>query len=128
VPGATILIVEDNDDNVRIYSAILEHFGFAVVACRDGAEALSVARELQPSLILMDVALPSLDGWEATRRLKRDPTTAAIPIIALTALAYVEDEEMARTVGCDGYIRKPADPMSVAGAVQAMLRAAPPAN
>lgn len=123
---ATILLAEDNEDNLRIYSAILEHYGFAVACCRDGLEVLDVARRSRPALILMDIALPSLDGCEATRRLKQDPATAGIPIIALTAMAFAEDEARANAAGCDGYIRKPADPLMVVDAVQRMMRSAQP--
>jgi CheY-like chemotaxis protein len=109
----TVLLVEDNDDNLRIYSTFLEYSGYRVIEAVDGEAAIGAARTQSPAIIFMDVSLPKLDGWEATRRLKADPQTAGIPIVALTAHASAADEAKAFEVGCDGYIAKPAEPRIV---------------
>jgi len=106
----TILIVEDNEDNLMVYRTILEHVGYAVIEARDGEEGIARAREKHPDLILMDISIPRIDGWEATRRLKEDEETRDIPIIALTAHALEEDREKALRVGCDGDLAKPVEP------------------
>lgn len=108
-----ILIVEDDTDNRRIVVKVLSVEGYQVVEATDGIEALAQARAERPDLILMDLALPNMDGWEATRRLKSDPETRAIPVVALTAFAMRGDEEQARAAGCDDYIPKPARPVSI---------------
>jgi two-component system cell cycle response regulator DivK len=117
----TVLLVEDNEDNVSIYSTILTHSGYPVIVATDGEAAIAAAREHHPGLILMDVSIPKIDGWEATRRLKADPATADIPIVALTAHALASDRQMAHDVGCDGYIPKPADPVEVLAEVRRRL-------
>lgn len=109
----TILIVEDNEDNLMVYRTILEHVGYAVIEARDGEEGIARAREKHPDLILMDISIPRIDGWEATRRLKENEETRDIPIIALTAHALEEDREKALRVGCDGYLAKPVEPRRV---------------
>jgi len=114
----TVLLVEDNEDNLVIYCTILRHAGYTVVEARDGQAGIDAAHEKQPAIILMDVSIPLVDGWEATRRLKADPATAAIPIIALTAHALASDQQKAVDAGCDGYIAKPAEPRVVLAAVQ----------
>ena len=103
-----ILIVEDDTDNRRIVAKTLSVDGYEVIEATDGVQALAKARAERPDLILMDLALPNMDGWEATRRLKNDAETRAIPIVALTAVAMRGDEEQARAAGCDDYISKPA--------------------
>jgi CheY-like chemotaxis protein len=117
----TVLLVEDNEDNLAIYTTFLTHSGYSVIAANDGEAALVAARERRPGLILMDVSIPKIDGWEVTRRLKADPATADIVIVALTAHALASDREMARSVGCDGYISKPADPVDVLAEVRRRL-------
>jgi CheY-like chemotaxis protein len=117
----SVLLVEDNEDNLVIYSTILRHAGFAVLEARDGQTGIDIAKREHPSLILMDVSIPIVDGWEATRRLKADPTTSDIPIIALTAHALASDQRKAADVGCDGYIPKPAEPRVVLAAVKRQL-------
>ena len=104
-----ILVVEDNDNNRDMLTRRLQRKGFAVVAAGDGEEAQSVARAESPDLILMDMSLPVMDGWEATRRLKADPATKAIPVIALTAHAMAGDRDKALEAGCDDYDTKPID-------------------
>lgn len=112
-----ILLVEDNEDNVAIYRTLLEHLGHVVLVAADGEVGIRLARERNPDVILMDLSLPKVDGLHATRKLKADPRTAHIPVIALTAHALVGDEERAREAGCDGYFAKPIEPQRVAEAI-----------
>lgn len=108
-----ILVVEDDTDNRRIVARALAVEGYEVLEAVDGVQALARAQAEHPDLILMDLALPNMDGWEATRRLKSDAGTRAIPVVALTAIAMRGDEEQARAAGCDDYISKPARPMAI---------------
>jgi two-component system, cell cycle response regulator DivK len=108
-----ILLVEDNDDNMSVYRAILEYVGHVVLEARDGLEGLSEARQNHPDLILMDISIPKIDGFEVTRILKTDPDTSDIPIFALTAHAMDEDRARAWEVGCDGFLAKPVEPRRV---------------
>ena len=116
-----ILIVEDNLDNLAIYTTILEFKGFVVLSAVDGVKGLAMAREEKPDLILMDVSVPGIDGWQATRVLKADPETSGIPVVMLTAHALESDRRRAFAEGADGYIPKPADPMAVVDAVRRKL-------
>ena len=104
---AKILIVEDNEMNRDMLSRRLGRKGYDVLIATDGAEGVAIAAEIKPDIILMDMSLPVLDGWEATRQLKADPATQAIPIIALTAHAMASDREQALAAGCDDYDTKP---------------------
>ena len=104
---ATVLVVEDNAANMKLAKFLLESVGHTVVSATDAESGLTLARDGQPNLILMDIQLPRMDGLEATALLKRDEATRAIPVIALTALAMKGDEERIRSAGCDGYIAKP---------------------
>jgi two-component system cell cycle response regulator DivK len=104
---ARILVVEDNAANLKLATFLLESAGHTVISAPDAEVGLARAREEQPSLILMDIQLPGMDGLEATALLKRDVVTRDIPVIALTALAMKGDEERIRAAGCDGYIAKP---------------------
>ena len=117
----TVLLIEDNDDNLRIYSTILTYAGYRVLEATDGEAGLASARTAQPDLILMDVSIPKIDGWEATRILKADPATSSIPVIALTAHALASDRERADQIGFDGYISKPAEPRLVLAEVERRL-------
>jgi two-component system, cell cycle response regulator DivK len=103
-----ILIVEDVEYNRDLLVQILED-DYAVLTATDGASGIEAATRERPDLILMDLSLPGVDGWEATRRLKAQPETEAIPVIALTAHAMQGDEERARACGCDDYLTKPID-------------------
>lgn len=103
----TILLVEDNVDNQIIMTAWLEHAGYRVLLAGDGAAGLTVAQAMLPDIILMDVALPGMDGWDTAMRLKAHPITKSIPIIALTALALPDDLRRAREAKIDGYLTKP---------------------
>ena len=117
----TILLVEDHEDNRIVYSTMLEHFGYRVLLASDGAEGVRMAREDAPDLVLMDVSIPVMDGWQATATLKADPATARIPVIALTAHALPADRERAEEVGCDGYLAKPVEPRRVLEEVRRFL-------
>jgi len=117
----TVLLVEDNEDNRIVYSTILEHFGYRVMEALNGEEGIAKARAERPDLILMDISIPIIDGWEATQVLKHDPRTRLIPIIALTAHALASDRERAMEVGCDGYLAKPCEPRAVVAEVQRFL-------
>jgi CheY-like chemotaxis protein len=117
----TVLLVEDNEDNLIVYRTILDHVGYRVIEARDGEEGVARALADQPDLILMDVSLPKMDGWEATRRIKADAETRQIPIIAVTAHALDDDREKATQVGCDGYLAKPVAPRRVVEEVERFI-------
>ena len=104
-----ILYVEDNDDNIYMLENRLKRNGFGVVIARDGEQGVAMAASERPDLILMDLSLPVLDGWEATRRIKAAPQTRDIPVIALTANAMSEDRQKAIAAGCDDFDTKPVD-------------------
>jgi CheY-like chemotaxis protein len=116
-----ILIVEDNEMNRDMLSRRLERKGYTVVLAVDGAECLRVAQAEAPSLILMDMSLPVIDGWEATRQLKAASTTQAIPVIALTAHAMAGDRDNALAAGCDDYDTKPIEFARLLGKIEALL-------
>jgi CheY-like chemotaxis protein len=125
-----LLLVEDNEDNRVIYSTVLRHLGYTVVEARDGLQAIALARSELPDLILMDISLPEVDGWEATRILRADPTTRGIPIVALTAHALADDRERATAVGFTSYLAKPVEPRAVVAEVRRWIgggAGAPPA-
>ena len=117
----TVLLVEDNEDNLIVYRTILDHVGYRVIEARDGEEGVARAKADRPDLILMDVSLPKMDGWEATRRIKADDQTRQIPIIAVTAHALDDDREKATQVGCDGYLAKPVAPRRVVEEVERFI-------
>ena len=106
---ATILLVEDNEDNRDVLARRLRRSGHEVLVAEDGAQGLSMANNRGPDLILMDLDLPQIDGWEVARRLKASPETARIPIVALTAHAMGPDRKHALDAGCDDYMSKPVD-------------------
>jgi two-component system cell cycle response regulator DivK len=108
-----ILVVEDQEDNRRILHDLLTNAGYEIVQAENGEEALKAAAAERPDLILMDIQLPLLDGYEATRRLKADPALCAIPIIVITSYALSGDESKARAAGCDAYITKPYSPRAI---------------
>jgi len=119
--ASTILLVEDDEDSRTIYRTFLAHSGYHVLEAVDGHEALRSARGDMPHLILMDISIPGIDGWEATRILKADPNTAGIPIIALTAHALEAARRKCEEVGCDGYLAKPVAPRRVLTEIQRFL-------
>lgn len=102
-----ILVVEDNDDNMKLILDMLDSLRYASLTAENGEAGLQRAREDMPDLILMDLSLPTMDGWTATKHLKADPTTQKIPVIAVTAHAMIGDEERALEAGCDDYVSKP---------------------
>jgi CheY-like chemotaxis protein len=116
-----ILYVEDNEDNVYMLTRRLERKGYEVVAAPDGAQGLAMAAREAPAVILMDLSLPVIDGWEATKRLKADPRTREIPVIALSAHAMEGDRERALEAGCDDYDTKPVDLKRLLGKIEAVL-------
>ena len=117
----TILLVEDNELNRDMLSRRLERRGYEIKMAVDGGQGVSMATELRPALILMDLSLPVMDGWEAIRRLKADPQTATIPIIALTAHARAEDEKTARDAGANDFDTKPVDLNRLVGKMEQLL-------
>jgi CheY-like chemotaxis protein len=120
-----ILLVEDNEMNRDMLSRRLERRGFTVVIASDGRVGLDQARTCSPDLILMDMSLPVIDGWEATRQLKADPSTSKIPIIALTAHAMAEDRAKAMAAGCDDFDTKPVELPRLLAKIDAMLNLNP---
>ena len=120
-----ILYVEDNEDNVYMLVRRLERQGFEVLVAPDGAQGVAIAQSEHPDLIVMDLNMPVLDGWEATRRLKGAPETEAIPIIALSAHAMSGDRERALEAGCDDYDTKPVRIDSLMAKIRTLLPEAP---
>jgi len=115
-----ILYVEDNDDNIYVLKARLSRAGFDVVVATDGAQGVAMAASEQPELVLMDLSLPVLDGWEATRRIKAAPETRHIPVIAITAHAMTGDREKALEAGCDDFDTKPVEIQRLLGKIRAL--------
>jgi two-component system, cell cycle response regulator DivK len=118
---ATVLLVEDVADTREMYADYLRHCGFNVTTVTTGAEALDAAREQMPDLILMDAAMPGLDGWTATRLLKNDPITRDVPILILTAHVFTEHRAKAEEAGADGFIGKPCMPDELAREITSAL-------
>ena len=116
-----ILVVEDTPDNRRIVRLVMERAGYRVVEAVNGAEGIDMARAERPDLILMDIQLPVVDGYEATRRLKADPELKAIPVIAVTSYALAGDEAKTRAAGCDAYMAKPFSPKELLQLVQRFI-------
>ena len=124
--GPLVLIVDDVQDNRMIYVLFLRFSGFRIAEAENGEEALRQAEALQPDIIVMDLSLPVMDGWEATRRLKRDPRTKRIPIVVLTGHALPEHAQAARDAGCDLVITKPCLPDQLLEAIRRILDAPKP--
>ena len=120
--AACVLVVDDNATNLKLASNVLESEGYLVLKAGDAEEAQAVIRKQAPNLILMDVALPGMDGLTLTRKLKADPSTRHILIVALTAFAMKGDDQKAFDAGCDGYIPKPIDTRKLPGQVAEMLQ------
>jgi two-component system, cell cycle response regulator DivK len=119
---ARILLVEDNEMNRDMLSRRLTRSGYDVVIAVQGEEGVTLARTASPDLVLMDMSLPVLDGWEATRRLKGDPATREIPVIALTAHAMSGDQEKARAAGCDDFDTKPVEYTRLVSKIEGLLQ------
>lgn len=116
-----VLVVDDHEDSRIIYRTALQHAGFVVVECGDGESAVRCALQEGPDVILMDLSLPVLDGWEATRILKADERTRHIPIVALTANALLSDRARARELSFDGFLTKPVTPHRVLGEIESLF-------
>jgi CheY-like chemotaxis protein len=116
-----LLLVEDNEMNRDMLSRRLERRGYQVVIAVDGEQGIAAAREHRPDLILMDMSLPVLDGWESTRRLKQEPDTQAIPVLALTAHAMAGERDKALAAGCNDYDTKPVDFVRLLGKIENLL-------
>jgi two-component system, cell cycle response regulator DivK len=123
-----ILIVEDNQENCEALSRRLERRGYSVIIATDGRAGVTMAQEEHPDLILMDLNLPDVDGWEATRMIKASAETAAIPIIALTAHAIAGDEQRALQAGCNDYHSKPVEFPRLLGQIEVLLNTAQAAS
>jgi two-component system cell cycle response regulator DivK len=121
-----VLVVEDYQDAREMYAAYLQFSGYRVAEATNGFEAIEKTLELLPDIILMDLALPRMDGWEATRRLKLDERTKHIPIVALTGHALAGHAEGARQAGCDSFVTKPCLPDALVAEIQRMLSAREP--
>ena len=118
-----ILYVEDNDDNVYVVKNRLTRAGYTVLIATDGAQGVAMAADERPDLILMDLGLPVLDGWEAVRRIKAAPASSHVPVIALSAHAMPGDQEHAMAAGCDDFDTKPVDFQRLLGKIRALLPA-----
>src|SRR5258705_564481 len=116
-----ILVVEDQEDNLQILRDLLTSAGFEVIEAKDGEAGVRAAVTERPDLILMDIQLPLLDGYEATRRIKADPALQAIPIIFVTSYALTGDELKAREAGCDAYVPKPYSPRQLLAKIREFL-------
>jgi two-component system, cell cycle response regulator DivK len=116
-----VLIAEDDPDNRRGYAEYLSHLGYRVAQATTGPEALARMRELQPDLLLLDLALPDMDGWEVARHVRADPSVGHTPIIAWSACVFPSDVERATDAGCDLFLDKPCVPMRVAEAIESLL-------
>jgi two-component system cell cycle response regulator DivK len=116
-----ILVVEDTEDNRRIIRDLLTSFNYELLEAADGAEGVALAESRRPDLILMDIQLPVMDGYEATRRIRAMPGLERVPIIAVTSYALSGDEAKARAAGCDGYIAKPFSPRELLAVIRKFL-------
>lgn len=116
-----ILIVEDTEDNRRILCDLLSHAGYELAAALDGEDGVKMAMTYRPDLILMDIQLPKIDGYEATRRIRANPELRAIPIIAVTSYAMSGEEAKALAVGCTAYVSKPFSPRKILAKIQEIL-------
>jgi len=119
---AKILYVEDNDDNIYMLSNRLRRRGYEVVVARDGMQGVAMAKSEQPSLIIMDLVLPDIDGWEATRRIRSEPLTREIPVIALSASVTSEDKDRSIAAGCDDFDTKPVQLERLMQKIELLLR------
>lgn len=117
----TILVIEDNSDNLELVRFVLTQEGYTVLAASDGRTGLSLAQQRLPDMVLLDLTIPGLDGWQVAAALKGDPATAGICVVALTAHTLPGDRKRAFDSGCDGYISKPLDLPHFAGDIAALL-------
>lgn len=119
---ARVLVIEDNAANMELMTYLLRAFGHTVLEATDGRQGLDVARDARPDLVVCDLQLPLVDGYEIARTLKSDPALRAMPLLAVTAYAMVDDRQKALAAGFDGYITKPISPESFVPQVQSFLR------
>ena len=117
-----ILVIEDNEQNIYLVTYMLEKAGYSVIQARDGKTGLQRAMDVQPDLILLDIQLPEMDGYQIAHRLKSDDRTASIPIVAVTSYAMTGDREAILAAGCEGYIEKPIDPDTFVEQIQPFIR------
>lgn len=117
----TVLLVEDNEDNQIVYSTMLEHYAYRVVKVGNGEVAVQMAGDAHPDIIIMDISIPGIDGWTAIERIRADPATRGIPVVAVTAHALPEHQERARILGCDGYLTKPCEPRRLLEEVRRLI-------
>ncbi len=123
---AKILIIEDNEENLYMETFLLEKHGYEVVGVMDGREGLEAAGRIKPALIVLDIQLPSMDGYEIARRLKGQPDTRDIPIVAVTSYAMPKDRAEIIASGCEGYMEKPIDPDTFVSELERYLPTSPP--
>jgi len=119
--GQRILVVEDTEDNRQIIRDLLSSVGYELIEAADGTEGVAMARSHRPDLILMDIQLPGMDGYEATRQIRATPALAKVPIIAVTSYALSGDEAKTRAAGCDGYVAKPFSPRQLLAKIREFL-------
>ncbi len=117
----TVLIVEDHRDIREIYAAALRHSGYRVLEASDGGEGIQLARQHKPDLVVMDLGLPLVDGWEATEVLKADPETSHIPVVAVSVYVHDFYRGRAQVVGCDSFLCKPCEPTKLLGEITRLL-------
>ncbi|TMA25648.1 MAG: response regulator [Deltaproteobacteria bacterium] len=123
--GESILVVDDNATNAKLIFFLLKKRGYDVRCAASGEETLALLKEFRPALILMDIQMPGMDGFELSRRLKADPATRDIILIAVTAYAMKGDEQRVREAGCDGYLAKPIDTRALPGVIASYLARTP---
>src|SRR5262245_16200067 len=119
--GKRILVVEDQEDNMQILRDLLSSVGYELIEARDGQEGVRMAKAERPDLILMDIQLPILDGYEATRQIKAEPSLKTVPVIVVTSYALSGDEAKAREAGCDSYVPKPYSPRQLLAKIREYL-------
>ena len=117
-----ILVIEDNQDNRELVAFVLEHAGHEITTAVNGVEGIEAAKKQHPDLILLDLALPEMDGWEVAKKLSTDPSTTEITLVALTAFTAPEDKRRAMEAGCDGYLSKPINAATFPGEVAKFLK------
>lgn len=117
----TVLLVEDHRDSRDVYGTVLRHFGYRVVEAKDGGEGVRLAQEHKPDVIVMDLQLPVVDGWQATQALKADSATAHIPVIGVSVHVQAVDQDRAQAVGCDSFLAKPCEPSRLLGEIRQVL-------
>ena len=116
-----ILVIEDNEQNLYLPTLILEKYGYQVIQAREGSEGIGLAGQTRPDMILLDIQLPEMDGYEVARALRSDPALVRVPIVAVTSYAMVGDRERILAAGCTGYIEKPINPDTFVAQVEAYL-------